>query len=61
MTFLFVPRPSAWHGLCFKPQGQNDALFVNVQEEAIMVFIVLWLLGVPLGLIVLLWLLGVFA
>jgi len=26
-----------------------------------MVFIVLWLLGVPLGLIVLLWLLGVFA
>jgi hypothetical protein len=26
-----------------------------------MVFIVLWLLGVPLGLIVLLWLLGVFS
>jgi hypothetical protein len=30
-------------------------------EDAIMVFIVLWLLGVPLGLIVLLWLLGVFS
>jgi len=29
--------------------------------EVIMVFIVLWLLGVPLGLIVLLWLLGVFS
>jgi len=26
-----------------------------------MVFIVLWLLGIPLGLIVLLWLLGVFS
>jgi len=33
----------------------------NGEEGAIMVFIVLWLLGVPLGLIVLLWLLGVFA
>ena len=30
-------------------------------EDAIMVFIVMWLLGVPLGLIVLLWLLGVFS
>jgi hypothetical protein len=33
---------------------------VNVPEDALMVFIVLWLLGVPLGLLVLLWLLGVF-
>lgn len=31
------------------------------QEDTAMVFIVLWLLGVPLGLIVLLWLLGVFS
>jgi hypothetical protein len=40
---------------------QTDGSFVNVQEDALMVFIVLWLLGVPLGLIVLLWLLGVFS
>jgi len=32
-----------------------------IEEDALMVFIVLWLLGVPLGLIVLLWLLGVFS
>jgi len=43
-----------------------DAI-VNVRRApragkgCIMVFIVLWLLGVPLGLIVLLWLLGVFS
>jgi hypothetical protein len=30
-------------------------------KEAVMVLILLWLLGVPLGLIVLLWLLGVFS
>ena len=30
-------------------------------EDALVVFIVMWLLGVPLGLIVLLWLLGVFS
>lgn len=30
-------------------------------ENVIMVYIVMWLLGVPLGLIVLLWLLGVFS
>jgi hypothetical protein len=34
---------------------------LDPQEDAAMVFIVLWLLGVPLGLIVLLWLLGVFS
>ena len=31
------------------------------QEDTAMVFIVLWLLGVPVALIVLLWLLGVFS
>ena len=40
---------------------KNGSCFVNIQEGATVVFIVLWLLGVPLGLIVLLWLLGVFA
>ena len=45
--------------------GEGDEkerrLSLNVREDARMVFIVLWLLGVPLGLIVLLWLLGVFS
>jgi hypothetical protein len=40
---------------------QNCSSVNNAQEDASMVFIVLWLLGVPLGLIVLLWLLGVFS
>ena len=40
---------------------KSDSFSVNAQEEVVMVFIVLWLLGVPLGLIVLLWLLGVFS
>jgi hypothetical protein len=37
------------------------SFLTHYSEDAIMVFIVLWLLGVPLGLIVLLWLLGVFS
>lgn len=41
--------------------GRNIPFQLNVKETVIMVFIVLWLLGVPLGLIVLLWLLGVFS
>ena len=41
--------------------GKKDSIVVYVPEDARMVFIVLWLLGVPLGLIVLLWLLGVFS
>ena len=43
------------------PLVTNGSSSVNVQEATFMVFIVLWLLGVPLGLIVLLWLLGVFS
>jgi hypothetical protein len=31
------------------------------ERRSDMVFILLWLLGVPLGLIVLLWLLGIFS
>ena len=41
--------------------GRQIPFQLNVEENVIMVFIVLWLLGVPLGLIVLLWLLGVFS
>ena len=40
---------------------QMHSRWLELQEDAEMVFIVLWLLGVPLGLIVLLWLLGVFS
>jgi hypothetical protein len=40
---------------------QMNGRWLELQEDAEMVFIVLWLLGVPLGLIVLLWLLGVFS
>jgi hypothetical protein len=39
----------------------EERAFHTFPEDAIVVFIVLWLLGVPLGLIVLLWLLGVFS
>jgi hypothetical protein len=42
-------------------QSEKRAVKATFTEDAIMVFIVLWLLGVPLGLIVLLWLLGVFS
>lgn len=40
---------------------QMNGRWLELQEDGEMVFIVLWLLGVPLGLIVLLWLLGVFS
>jgi len=36
------------------------SFWLELQEDATMVFIVMWLLGVPLGLIVLLWVFGVF-
>lgn len=38
-----------------------NSLWLDLQEDAAMVFIVLWLLGVPIGLIVVLWMLGVFS
>ena len=38
-----------------------DSFWLELQEDAAMVYIVFWLLGVPIGLIVLLWLLGVFS
>ena len=41
-------------------ENKKTAHRTSFVEDAIMVFIVLWLLGVPLGLLVLLWLLGVF-
>lgn len=41
--------------------GKKTGRLQRSAEAGIMVFIVLWLLGVPLGLIVLLWLLGVFS
>jgi hypothetical protein len=44
-----------------RPRIQMNGRWLELQEDAEMVFIVLWLLGVPLGLIVLLWLLGVFS
>ncbi len=41
--------------------GRKISFQLHAEETVIMVFIVLWLLGVPLGLIILLWLLGVFS
>lgn len=39
----------------------HQGVGTQMQGGPVMVYIVLWLLGVPLGLIVLLWLLGVFS
>jgi hypothetical protein len=57
-----------WHGLCViceqneaRPAGPDNAPISNAGEIDTMLYIVMWLLGVPLGLIVLLWLLGVFS
>jgi hypothetical protein len=51
------PTPSGRRGEC-RRRNEIVRLF-HRQGGAVMILILLWLLGVPLGLIIILWLIGV--
>jgi hypothetical protein len=59
-AYCVLPTRHVARSLLYRIDEQAPLLAAST-EDAVMVFIVLWLLGIPLGLIVLLWLLGVFS